>query len=250
MNVKKLLAQRNLIIYALIGLIFIIVIIFVKAPEKEKSVEKKISYAECDHILYANAPITPSDKLNDKNDMHLLHASRNGVQPFASNEDFENRIPDLVEMNRLVLLESNEHFKIKKLTHSHPYLTPDAAEMVNEIARRFNLKIQEYKVDDYRIMLTSLLRTEETQTKLSQRNRNATKSQSAHLYGTTIDISYKDFYNVKKDTVEQNWEAIQALTKVLVEMRKECKIVGVRERKQSCFHLTVVVCDPEYKEEI
>ena len=32
MNVKKLLAQRNLIIYALIGLIFIIVIIFVKAP--------------------------------------------------------------------------------------------------------------------------------------------------------------------------------------------------------------------------
>ena len=250
MNVKKLLAQRNLIIYALIGLIFTIVLILVKAPEKEKSVEKKISYAECDHILYANAPITPSDKLNDKNDIHLLHATKNGIAPFASNDEFESKKAELTENNKLVLVESNDYFKIKKLTHSLPYLTPDAAEMVNEIARRFNLKIQEYKVDDYRIMLTSLLRTEETQTKLSHRNRNATKSQSAHLFGTSIDISYKDFYNVTKDTVEQNWEAIQALTKVLVEMRKECKFVGVRERKQSCYHLTVVVCDPGYKEEI
>ena len=250
MIVKKFFAQRNLIIYALIGLIFIIIAIFLKSPEHKKAIEKKISYAECDHVLYANAPVTPSDKLNDKNDIHLIHATKNGVTPFASNEEFENKKAELTENNKLVLVESNEYFKIKKLTHSLPYLTPDAAEMVNEIARRFNLKIQEYKVADYRIMLTSLLRTEETQTKLSHRNRNATKSQSAHLYGTTIDISYKDFYNVEKDTVEQNWEAIQALTKVLVEMRKECKFVGVHERKQSCFHLTVVVCDPEYKEDL
>ena len=250
MNVKKLTEKKHLITYGLIGLIFTAFIVLYHNREEKKPEIKRIGYAECDHILYANAPISPSKVLNDKNDIHLIHASRNGVQPFASNEDFENRRPDLVEMNRLVLLESNEHFKIKKLTHSHPYLTPDAAEMVNEIARRFNEKIKEYKVDEYRIMLTSLLRTEETQTKLSRRNINATKSQSAHLFGTTIDISYKDFYNVKKDTVEQNWEAIQALTKVLVEMRQECKILGVRERKQSCFHLTVVVCDPEYKEEI
>jgi hypothetical protein len=124
MNVKKLLAQRNLIIYALIGLIFIIIVIFLKTPEQKKVAEKKISYAECDHILYANAPVTPSDKLNDKNDIHLIHASKNGITPFASNEEFESKKAKLTENNKLMLVESNEYFKIKKLTHSSPISLP------------------------------------------------------------------------------------------------------------------------------
>jgi hypothetical protein len=77
----------------------------------------------------------------------------------------------------------------------------------------------------------------------------ATKSLSCHLYGTTVDISYKNFFNTKTDTLESSWEAIQAMTKVLVEMRKECKLLAVRERHQSCFHITVVCCKPEPKKE-
>lgn len=250
MDIAKLTEKKHLIIYSIIGLIFTVIVVLIHNSTEKKPEIKRNNYAECDHVLYANEHITPTKRLNDKNDIHLLHASKNGIGPFASNEDFENKKTQLLEKNKLVLLESNEHYKIKKLTHSHPYLIPDAAEMVNEISRRFNIKIKEYNVSDYRIMLTSLLRTEETQTKLSRRNVNATRSQSAHLYGTTIDISYKDFYNVQKDTVEQNWHAIQALTKVLEEMREECKILGVRERKQSCFHLTVVVCVPNYKDKV
>jgi len=83
----------------------------------------------------------------------------------------------------------------------------------------------------------------DSQTKLSQRNGNAT-SHSAHLYATTFDISYKNFFNTRKDTLESTMPPIIAITKVLTDMRKECKLLVVRERHQSCFHITVVVCRP------
>jgi len=57
-----------------------------------------------------------------------------------------------------------------------------------------------------------------------------------------VDISYKNFYNTETDSIESSYEAVQALTNVLVEMRQECKFLAVRERHQSCFHITVVVC--------
>lgn len=242
--------KKSIRIYISIGLFFSILIATYFILKPQKLIEPKITYADCNHVLYANAPITPSKVLNDKNDIHLLHAQKNGLKkPFETNEEFEKDIKELAGNNILMEVTDNDNYKIKKLKHSHPYLIPEAVEMINEIAGRFNEKIKEYKVDNYRIMLTSVLRTEETQNKLSKRNSNAS-NHSAHLYGTTIDISYKDFYNVDKDTVEGKWEAIQALTKVLVEMREECKIVGVRERKQSCFHLTVVVCDPTLKKSL
>lgn len=115
-------------------------------------------------------------------------------------------------------------------------------DMLNEIAYKFRKRNKEKKLNNYAIVLTSLLRTDETQVKLSRRNGNATGN-SAHIYGTSVDISYKNFYNLDTDTLESNWEAIQELTKTLVEMRKECKLLAVRERKQSCFHVTVVVCE-------
>jgi len=196
----------------------------------------------CDHVKYANAPISPSCKLNDLNDIQLVHAQRNGVKKtFATNEEFLLKLDSL--KNNLILFEVVEtpYYQLKSLTHSQPYLIPEAIDMLNEIGYRFQQRLAEKKYNMYRFRITSLLRTEETQNKLSHRNGNAS-SHSAHLYGTTVDISYKNFYNIQKDTIESSYEAIQTLTKVLLEMRQECKFLAVRERKQSCFHITVVVC--------
>jgi hypothetical protein len=196
----------------------------------------------CDHVKYANAPISPSNKLNDLNDIHLIHAQKNGLKrTFATNEEFLLKLDSL--KNNLILFEVVEtpYYQLKSLTHSQPYLIPEAIDMLNEIGYRFQQRLAEKKYNMYRFRITSLLRTEETQNKLSHRNTNAT-AHSAHLYGTTVDISYKNFYNIQKNTIESSYEAVQTLTKVLVEMRQECKFLAVRERKQSCFHLTVVVC--------
>lgn len=199
---------------------------------------------ECDKIHFANAPIEPSSFLNDKNDIHLIHAEKNGVKPiFSSDDDFKNRIVNLENQSILVKLTDNKFYQLKSLNYSQPYLIPEAVDLLNEIGYLFQEKLTEKKYKIYKFRITSLLRTEEQQSKLSHRNSNAT-SHSAHLYGTTFDISYKNFVNTANDSIESSYEAVQTLTKVLIGMREQCKMLAVRERKQSCFHITVVVCKP------
>lgn len=212
-----------------------------KIAEKK---ERTNYISDCDHVHYATAPIFPTNKLNDLNEAQLIHAQKNGLKViFSTNTDFQQRLDSLKKHQVLVEVTENKFYQLKELTHSQPYLIPEAVDMLNEIGYRFQKRLQEKKYNAYRYRITSLLRTEETQTKLSHRNGNAT-SHSAHLYGTTVDISYKNFFNIKKDTLESSFEAIQALTRVLTEMRQECKLMVVRERHQSCFHITVVVCKP------
>jgi len=207
-------------------------------------ITKSRDFSECNHSQFADAPISPSDKLNDPNEIHLIHAQKNGLKKtFSTNEDFLSKIDSLKHNSVLIEVTENKFYQIKTLSHSQPYLIPEAVDMLNEIGYRFQKRLHEKKYNNYRFRLTSMLRTEETQNKLSHCNHNATLH-SAHLYGTTVDISYKNFYNTKTDSVESSYEAVQTLTKVLVEMRQECKFLAVRERHQSCFHITVVVCQP------
>lgn len=199
----------------------------------------------CDHIRFASMPISPSDKLNDLNDIQLLHARKNGLgHPFSSNEEFEEKMDDYITRGDLIMITDNRFYQLKSLTHSLPYLIPEAVDMLNEIGFRFQERLKEKKYKNFKYRVTSVLRTHDTQSKLGLRNGNAT-AHSAHLYGTTVDISYKNFYNTETDTIESSYEAVQTLTKVLSEMRQECKLLVIRERKQACFHITVVVCKPQ-----
>lgn len=214
-----------------------------KKIKKEAPVSK--TYTQCDPVHFASAPIEPSERLNDPNELQLLHAQTNGLkQPFKTNDEFNAGIGNLVRKSVLVQVTENRFYQLKSLSHSQPYLIPEAIDLLNEIGYRFQKRLQEKKYNNYRFRITSLLRTEETQNSLSHRNSNATKSISCHLYGTTVDISYKNFFNTKTDSIEPSYEAVQSLTQVLLEMRRECKLLAVRERHQSCFHITAVVCKP------
>ena len=229
-----------------IGTIFFVhkkVVPVIQEKQKEK-VENKQYISECDHVKYASAPISPSNKLNDPNELQLVHALKNGLKrPFTTDNEFFASLDSLKRKSILLEVTENNFYQLKSLTHSQPYLIPEAIDMLNEIGYRFQKRLEDKKKNSFRFRITSLLRTEEEQTKLSHRNRNAT-SHSTHIYGSTVDISYKNFYNIRKDTIEASYDAVQALTTVLLEMRQECKLLAVREHHQSCFHITVVVCKP------
>lgn len=243
-------SSKKIFFYSIIVLIICLLIFFIFKHISSTSDKKTDNYSQCDQIHNASAPITSSNVLNDKNDIQIIHAQTNGIkQPFATNADFDSLISEMVLTNRLVEVKDCKYYHLKTLKHSHPYLIPEAVNMLDEIAYRFQEKLKEKKLGNYCFFLTSLLRTVETQAKLSHRNTNAV-DHSAHYYGTTIDISYKHFYNLDNDSIEPSWEIIQELTKTLIEMRQQCKLLAVRERKQSCFHITVVVCKPkeEYNE--
>lgn len=232
--------KRSYFIGAILILLTCVSLFFYR---QHKITTKKNRY-DCCPVFFADAPICFNNKLNDKNDIHLIYAKKNGLKrALSSNKAFDAEVDKLSRKFILVKVGDNQFFKLKTLTHSRPYLIPEAIDMLNEIGYRFQEKLKEKKYPMYKFCVTSLLRTEDEQNKLSRRNSNAT-NHSSHLYGTTVDISYKDFYRVDKAIIESSYEAVQTLTSVLIEMREECKFLAIRERKQSCFHITVVLCRP------
>lgn len=238
----KISSKELYIVLIVCFLVFLVLAIF-KLNFKNEKRQNQFELSDCNPAQNANAPIESTRKLNDLNEIHLIHAQKNGLKNIIeTNEEFDSKVVDFVDKNTLMKVVDNEYCRLKSLTHSKPYLIPQAVGMINEIGYRFQEELKAKKQRNYAMRVTSLLRTVESQSKLSHRNRNAT-AHSAHMYGTTIDISYKNFINLENDSVESSYEGVQALTKVITDMREECKLLVVRERKQACFHITVVVCD-------
>lgn len=169
----------------------------------------------------------------DLNPEHLIYAEQYGIKPILSTQD-------ILTINRpLVHIKSNENYIIDNLTHSYPYLVPEAAALLDTIANRFNQRINNYNGAHYKLKVTSLLRTQESVNRLQRRNVNSI-SNSAHLYGTTFDISYVKFHeNILNTRKLNDIQLKNILAEVLLQLRDEDKCLVKYERKQGCFHITV-----------
>lgn len=205
------------------------VLLFLVIPESGR--QPVISKPGSEHI----------DRYRDLNDLHLRYAEKNGIRPFTTDKKFHEEVGNLVKRNKLVKISDNNYYVIKHLTHSHPYLVPEAAEMLELIGKRFRKKLDERNMERYLFRITSVLRTEESQKSLGRRNRNATGI-SAHTYGTTVDITYqhlviKSMFGRKK--LVSDPAAMALLSTVIGELRQEKKLVVVTEKKEPCFHITV-----------
>ena len=137
----------------------------------------------------------------------------------------------------LVEIRSCPEYYVDKLTHSYPYLVPQAAELLKEIGQRFNDSLQARGGGDYRLKVTSVMRTPATVKRLRRINRNATDA-SAHQYGTTFDISYSRFI-CDSINVNRSFEDLKNLLgEILYDLREDGRCYVVFERRQSCFHIT------------
>lgn len=172
-----------------------------------------------------------SRTFNDMNDRHLKAAQQWGIQPVASPEELKK------SRGKLELLKSCRWYELDKLTHSQPYLVPKAHELLKDIGRNFKDSLDAKGLPSYKIVVTSVLRTNESVTNLRKKNLNASAN-SAHMYGTTFDIAYARFRKEHSD--ETSKEKLKSvLAEVLYDLqRKKCCYVRY-EFKQGCFHITV-----------
>lgn len=171
-------------------------------------------------------------QFSDLNADHLIHAARIGISPIRSTRDIMRLSKPIIEV------ESGDNYHIDKLSHSYPYLVPEAAALLDSIGSRFNTKLAAQGGGNYKIKVTSLLRTCESVNRLKRGNINSTQN-SAHLYGTTFDISYVDFYEGMLNTTKHSdGELKNLLAEVLLELRDSGKCLVKFERKQGCFHIT------------
>lgn len=125
---------------------------------------------------------------NDINNIQLPAAEALGIKPISGPKDAWRVSKPIVK------IDDCDEYYVEELTHSVPYLVPEAADLLKDIGRRFNDSLAVRGGGDYKIKVTSVLRTEGAVSKLRRRNINATAN-SAHRYGTTFDISYIRFYS-------------------------------------------------------
>jgi hypothetical protein len=138
--------------------------------------------------------------------------------------------------------------------------------MLVEVGRRFHAELDSLGLPPYRMEITSVLRTPETQADLRQSNPNASQVVSAHEFGTTLDIARARFsapapseiqrvISVAPSTIPEVQEtaaaaldsvadrhssALQAaLGRVLIRMREEGMLLVMMERQQAVYHTTV-----------
>lgn len=182
--------------------------------------------------LRVNSPGPLGRVFNDSNHIHLADAMRIGIDPISSPaQAWQLKRP-------ICRIRSCAHYVVDNLTHSYPYLVPEAASLLDEIGSRFNDSLAARGGGSYRIKVTSLLRTCSTIKQLRRRNGNAI-SASAHQYGTTFDISYVNFICDRSTSTNRTQQDLKNLLgEILSDLRHEQRCHVKYERKQGCFHVT------------
>ena len=181
------------------------------------------SYAEC---------------FPDVQDVQIVAARKWGVRPVRDRQEAEHRRRELVYVGAcpFFCIDSG-------MTHSIPYLVPRASELLTAIGRSYLDSLYVKGIPLHRIIVSSVLRTEDDVNRLKQRNGNASE-QSCHRFGTTFDICYNRYSTVsppgepERRTV-QNDTLKWVLSEVLRDIREQGRCYIKYERKQGCFHITV-----------
>lgn len=169
-------------------------------------------------------------RFGDVNKTHLSAARENGIKPVAERED--------IPTETLTRIESCKEYLVGNLTHSSPYLTQGAAELLGEIGTRFQSALKEQGLEKHRIIVTSVLRTGSDVKKLREVNENAT-SNSAHQYATTFDITYVRYDRQSiLGKAADNEQLANVLGEVLKQLRSEDRCYVKYETRQRCFHIT------------
>ncbi len=219
---------------ALLVLLWFVRIVFIGAVSGDEPSVSQRSEVFTPHSIRSVPNYSTS--FPDVQDTQIVAARQWGVTPVANREEAELR------MNELVFIGSSPYYVIDKgMNASIPYLVPRASLLLNDIARNYLDSLAVKGVPLHKIIVSSVLRTEEDVAKLLRRNPNAS-DQSCHRFGTTFDICYNRYETVSppgemrrpvsNDTLK--W----VLSEVLRDLRQQERCYIKYEVKQGCFHIT------------
>ncbi len=212
-----------------------------RAEKSETTVKKQVAVTpvlkdgDRPHRIYS----VPSYKtcFPDSNALQLQAAEQWGVSPVKNREDAEAR------KKELVYIDCSPYYHVDRLRQSIPYLVPRAAILLQDIGQAFFDSLYIKGVPLHRLIVTSVLRTQEDVARLKGFNQNATHN-SCHLYGTTFDICYNRYETVEDPEGPRRWQVRNdtlkfILSEVLRDKREEGRCYIKYEVKQGCFHMTV-----------
>jgi hypothetical protein len=172
-----------------------------------------------------------SATFNDLNDKHLAAARLHGIEPIASADEVRHATRALKKIS------SGRRYQVDRLTHSLPYLVPEARALLEDIAGNFQDSLRAKGLPPHALIVTSLLRTGGDVKRLRGQNGNASE-RSAHLFATTFDIAHARYKPLGRETASVD-KLKSVLAEVLRDLRARRRCYVRYEYKQVCFHVTV-----------
>lgn len=164
-----------------------------------------------------------------KNNPYSLHVKEGKElvgKPFENERSLQNALKE----GKVKRVRRSIGVIIDDLTHSYPYLAPQAHSLLKEIGNEFSSRTSRQ-----RIIITSLTRPIEIQRDLTRKNLNASPNTSSHSYGVSFDIAYTRFNRNKL----YNHDAHRILEEILIKLQSEGKVLVIREKQSACYHVTV-----------
>ncbi len=172
----------------------------------------------------------------DLQETQIVSARKWGVKPVRNRQEAECR------KDELVYIGSNPYYKIDPgMSSSIPYLVPHAARVLETIARNYLDSLHIKGIPMHKVLVSSVLRTEEDVERLRRTNVNASP-ESCHRFGTTFDIPYNRYSTVTPPDEQRRAVQNDTLKWVLAEVLRDAREDGLcyvkYEVKQGCFHIT------------
>ena len=183
-------------------------------------------------IIYYTKLMSYGKVFNDINETHLEKAQAIGLKKIPEKRDD-------IDTKQLVKIENTDYLELDEMRYSVPYLTAGAAGELNHIAKAFNDSLKRKELLIYKLVCSSILRTEEDVNRLRKSGNPNASDNSAHCYGTTFDITYTRYARDEEtDEFMQPYELTKVLAEVLRDERNAGHILVKYEKKEHCFHIT------------
>ena len=212
-------------------LTLIVVLVKYSSAEEEMPVPTETYYITVEKKIKTKFKGSYRRTFNHKNDVHLQVAQSYGINP----DNVDLAIDTL--SGALQKIETCDYYALDELTHSHPFLVPKAKAALDSLGKAFCDTLQARGGGSYRFIITSVLRTEKDVKRLRRRNVNSTEN-SAHLYGTTVDITYRRFDKYNPQFIISDNDLRLLLAEILYNFQQEGRCYVKYEIKQGCFHIT------------
>lgn len=157
---------------------------------------------------------------------HLLASQNFGVNILENTKSVDKYI---AKGKFVKVKKKSRGYRLQTLEYSRPYLVKKARTTLERMANQFASETKSFFV------VSSVTRTLEDQCRLRKVNSNASLGISAHNYGVAFDISYVRFDHKLK----VNPKLEKELGKLLEEYKNLGRIFYIKEKQQSCYHVTV-----------
>lgn len=157
---------------------------------------------------------------------HLLASQNFGINILEDTKSVDKYI---AKGKFVKIKKKSRGYRLQALEYSRPYLVKKARTTLEKMANKFATDTKSFFV------VSSVTRTLEDQCRLRKVNSNASLGISSHNYGAAFDISYVRFDHKLK----VNPKLEKELEKVLEEYKNLGKIFYIKEKQQSCYHVTV-----------